>query len=384
MQTNILVGGSFHAPLLAKTLMSLGENFTIYTSATRNKFGIDAKNYQINFVPLIAAIIQRLTKINLSKFSEQEAILFDNLASLLMKRCDVLYGWAGYSLKSAQKAKLAGSKFVLERSCPHILFQENILEQEAEKLKIKYIPKSQSWINRSTAEYELADFIVVPSKYTYNSFIKHSYHANKIFIAELDHKISLPPAKTRQEKNDFVVGMLGGSLLRKGFIYLLAAWKKLNLPNAKLLLRASEHELKQSPIICEYLNTLNNVEIFSHYFNNINEFYQQCDVFCLPSVDEGFGMAVIEAMANSLPVIITENVGAKDLIVNQEFSFIIEPFNSDQIAEKIEFLYKNRGITSQLGDKAYKFVLAKENDKEIGEILYQKQIKLLYKLLKTI
>lgn len=378
MKTNILVGGSFHAALLADSLVHMGEDFTIYTSAPRSKFGLSATNYEIKFVPLVAAIIQRLSKIDLSHFSEQETLLFDNLSSLIMKPCDILYGWAGYSLKSAQKAKLNGSKFILERSCPHILFQENILQQESKKLKIKYIEKSKSWVNRSIAEYELADFIVVPSQYTYNSFIQHGYPPEKIFIAELDHKVSLPPAKQRQDKDDFVVGMLGGSLLRKGFIYLLQAWKKLNLPNAKLLLRVSENELKRSPIICNYLNTFNNIEVLSYYFNNINDFYQRCDIFCLPSVDEGFGMAVIEAMANSLPVIITENVGAKDLIVNQEFGFILEPFNSDKIAEKIEYFYKNRDAISDLGDKAYQFVVNREIDKQMGEITYQRKIKLLY------
>jgi glycosyltransferase involved in cell wall biosynthesis len=383
MKTNILVGGSFHAAILADSLVHIEEDFTIYTSAPRSKFGSSAINYEIKFVPLATTIIQRLIKINLSHFSEQETILFDILSSLIMKQCDILYGWAGYSLKSAQKAKLNGSKFILERSCPHILFQENILEQEAKKLKIKYIQKSKSWVNRSIAEYELADFIIVPSKYTYNSFIDNGYQPNKVFIAELDHKISLPVVKQKTDKNDFVVGMLGGSLLRKGFLYLLAAWKKLNLPNAKLLLRVSKQEIRRSPIICEYLNDMNNVEIISHYFSNINEFYQQCDVFCLPSIDEGFGMAVIEAMANSLPVIITENVGVKDLIINQEVGFIVEPFNSDKIAEKIEFFYKNRDAISYIGDQAYQFVVNRESDKRMEKITYQQKIKRLYELIKA-
>ncbi|WP_416672282.1 glycosyltransferase family 4 protein [Egbenema bharatensis] len=378
MKTNILVGGSFHASFLAQALLNIHEDFVIYTSAPRNKFGKNSNQYEIKFVPLVASIIQRITKFNLVKLSEQETILFDKMASILMRNCDVLYGWAGFSLISAEKVKKNGGKFILERSCPHVLFQEELLSIEAEKLKIGCTLRSRSWVQRSIDEYTLADFIVVPSSYTYNSFIERGIPSKKLCLVELDRKVTLPPQKYWQpEKKEFVVGMLGGSLLRKGFVYLLEAWNQLNLPNSRLILKASEKELRASPIVSNYLNKIKNLEIIS-YIKNINEFYQRCDVFCLPSVDEGFGMAAMEALANSLPVIITKNVGARDLIESQDVGFIVEPFNSEEIAEKINLFYENREIIEIMGRKAYQFTLDREAQKLKDGGTYNRKIAKLY------
>ena len=41
------------------------------------------------------------------------------------------------------------------------------------------------------------------------------------------------------------------------------------------------------------------------------------DVFVQPSIDEGFGMTVFEALSFGLPVVVTENVGANDLLNSQ-------------------------------------------------------------------
>ena len=379
MKTNILVGGVFHASFLAEALLNLENQFTIYTSAHPKKFGLNYREYDIKFIPLIASIIQKITKINLCNFSEKETLLFDYIASHLMEECDVLYGWATYSLNSAKKVKSKNGKFILERSCPHILFQENIIKQEAEKLKIKYQEKTNAWIERSIGEYELADFIVVPSQYTYNSFIDKGFSPTKILTVELDKKVLIPPEKKWINKKEFVVGMLGGSVLRKGFLYLLEAWKKLSLPNSKLLLKASEYQLRKSPVVSKYLDELNNVEVLP-YFNNINDFYSQCDIFCFPSVDDGFGMAVMEAIANSLPVIITDNVGSKDLFKNQDIGFIVEPYNSEQIAEKIDLFYRNRDLIHQKGNNSYQFTLERERNKDdINR--YQNKVKKMFELL---
>ena len=55
---------------------------------------------------------------------------------------------------------------------------------------------------------------------------------------------------------------------------------------------------------------------------NLREFYNQSSVFVLASVADGFAMVVLQAMACELPVIITENVGASELIEDGVNGFV--------------------------------------------------------------
>jgi len=80
--------------------------------------------------------------------------------------------------------------------------------------------------------------------------------------------------------------------------------------------------------------------------------YHQASVFVLASLADGFGMVVPEAMACGLPVIVTENVGAADLIQDGVNGFIVPVQSPEKIAEKLIFLKENPGMASQMGINA--------------------------------
>ena len=65
------------------------------------------------------------------------------------------------------------------------------------------------------------------------------------------------------------------------------------------------------------------------------------DIFAMPSMNDSFGMVVLEAMMAGLPVIITETVGARDLIESGNQGFVLpdDPSVSD-LSEKLSFLLK--------------------------------------------
>ena len=68
----------------------------------------------------------------------------------------------------------------------------------------------------------------------------------------------------------------------------------------------------------------------------LERFYRAADVFILLSAFDTFGMVVLEAMASGLPVIVSPNVGAKDLVTEGVNGFILPDFrNVDVAADKI-------------------------------------------------
>lgn len=90
----------------------------------------------------------------------------------------------------------------------------------------------------------------------------------------------------------------------------------------------------------------------------LNSFYRRSDIFVIPSYHEGFPRVIWESMANSLPVIATRVGGIPHYLADHENCLLIEPKNSDAIANAIEELIK----TPELADKITKNAFAVANE----------------------
>jgi glycosyltransferase involved in cell wall biosynthesis len=79
---------------------------------------------------------------------------------------------------------------------------------------------------------------------------------------------------------------------------------------------------------------------------------RRASVLVLPSVCDGFGMVVTEAMAQGLPVICSSNAGASQLIVGGENGFIVPPANPEQLSERIAWCIRNPRPLYAMGQNA--------------------------------
>ncbi len=84
-----------------------------------------------------------------------------------------------------------------------------------------------------------------------------------------------------------------------------------------------------------------NQVLFAGVTQKVEEYYMASDIFAMPSMNDSFGMVVLEAMMAGLPSIITETVGARDLIESGNQGFVLpdNPSVSD-MSEKLSFLLK--------------------------------------------
>ncbi len=60
-----------------------------------------------------------------------------------------------------------------------------------------------------------------------------------------------------------------------------------------------------------------------------------CDVFVLPSLHESFGIVQIEAMACGKPIIATYNGGSEEILISENYGYLVEPAKSKELADKI-------------------------------------------------
>ena len=373
MKITVLVGGKFHAFMLGRILEKLGYLNRIITTYPKFKLkNGKIPNSKIRSVILPSQVLKSLFGTDLPvRIKEHEAGYFGLVSALLLGKSDAVYGFAGYSLEGAKKIKKGNSLFVLDRACPHVECQEQLAREDGKKIQLKYDSHTKDWIKRCEEEYNLADKIVVPSDFTLKSFAERGVPADKLCKIPLMGKsrfLTSEEIDKRKKKDDVFRVCAMGSLFRKGTIYLLEAWNSLNLKNAELILRGSKEELSRSAVIKKEIEKLAGVKIVP-YFDDINDFYLMGDIFCFPSTDDGFGMALMEAMACKLPVITTENTGASEYVKNGENGFVVPARNSEMIAQKIEEFYSDKNKVKACGEKAYSRV-----KREFEGNVYEKEI----------
>ncbi len=349
MNVAISVVRPFHCGLMANALLKHVSAVDIYSSAPRKFFRRLDEKVRTHFVPAPVELLARFLPFSLPRDAFRYNIaLWDKLVTLALPsrapKIDVVVGLATGALAVGEQARRRGSRFVLDRACPFVDFQQKLVREETEKVGGAYEPEPDWFRERQIAEYEAADTILVPSQYT-----------ARTFPAELQPKLILAPLLGRARaagpiqlarNTPFTVGVLGGHPARKGYLYLLRAWQRLALPDARLLIRSSGDFLR-FPLLAELLKQNPSIEVIE-YVPDIGEFYRRCDLFVLPSMDDGFGMALFEAMANGVPTISTRNCGASELLTDGEDGLVIDAGSEDQLADAILRLYQDEPLRQAL------------------------------------
>ncbi|MDL1876475.1 glycosyltransferase family 4 protein [Cytophagia bacterium CHB2] len=77
--------------------------------------------------------------------------------------------------------------------------------------------------------------------------------------------------------------------------------------------------------------------------------FAEADVFVLPSYTEGFSMSVLEAMAHGLPVVVTPVGALPEVVVEGTNGIFVQPGNSDDLAEKLDMLVRDRTKARAMG-----------------------------------
>ena len=273
--------------------------------------------------------------------------MFDKWASKRVFKAKGFYGWSSMSLFTIKQLRKMGVPTFIDRGSVEIKAQKRILEDAFRNEGVKTNVIGEKLLNRIYEEENIVDFIVFPSSFPKASYLEAGFPESKLKTNGLGVDLKRFKPKIEYDSNKFRVMFMGLLSIRKGVHFLLRAWRKLGLKNAELVLVGTLEKYSRGIILNE-LRIANNV-VFLGGIDNPEVKYRECDVFILPSIEDGFGQVVIEAMACGLPVIITENVGAKDCVRSGVDGLIIEPFSVDSICESILFFYNNPDKIQEMG-----------------------------------
>ena len=370
MKVAVSVFGRFHAFYLAYQLHRRGyldRLITTYPKFEVVKYGIpksrtvSLRKYEAINRLWLAAPEKLRTRVDLD-FHLHE--WFDSSAEKHVPRAIDLYvGWSGFSERGLLRARAQGACTILRRGSAHIESQRDILREEYEKYGLYPRLPNARIVEKELREYEMADYISVPSTFAMRTFLSKGFPQTKLLKTSLGVELSEFQPQPKRDRV-FRVVFAGRLDLRKGVQYLLQAFAELKLRDAELWLIGSRFD-ELAPFLDKYRGSYIHIDHVPQA--QLRDHYSQCSVFVLPSIEDGFGIVLPQAMACGLPVVCTTNTAGEDLVTNGVEGFVIPVRDIAALKDKLLYLYENPDIRAEMGASALRRVATGLTWDDIGQ-----------------
>lgn len=146
----------------------------------------------------------------------------------------------------------------------------------------------------------------------------------------------------------------------KGIEYNLSALARLTgkYPEVKYLIIGDGPERGHLENLSRELGISKQVEFLGQLpHQQVMSYMAACDIFSLPSWQEGFGIVYLEAMAHGVPVIGCQGEGIEDFVEDSVTGYLVKPRDLDDLVNVLDNLLENPQIRTQIGTNARKHVL---------------------------
>ncbi len=139
---------------------------------------------------------------------------------------------------------------------------------------------------------------------------------------------------------------------RKGIHYLLYAAQKLGKEreNIKIVIVGSGQEMETYKHFIKTYQLEEYVLLLGRR-HDIPQILKSSDIFILPSLNEAFGLVLLEAMMAGLPIIATRSGGVPEIIEHQENGLLIPPQSEDAIVAAIKKLLTSPELCQKMSEK---------------------------------
>ncbi|MBC5833301.1 glycosyltransferase family 4 protein [Flavobacterium sp. F372] len=358
--------------------LALAESDLLFALVTEAYFPLDKKWFLsfANFFGLTSSLHKRYktglpsNKVIISKRAMFYQILFSftkNIKFDLKK---------GYVL--GEKAKALSQKnnvpIIAVNTCAYHAFLNNSVEPkilfqfhpQADFVKELFLeemqlnPKATKTLNQEyefslsnlelevlSREVKLATHFLCASSLTKKSLTFKGISEDKIKVIPYGVDTSKFTFSERKQSENFKVIFIGSLNQRKGITYLLDALAEMINVELTIVTRGIYDET----LIQNYNFPIHVVIDVPH--EKLQDELHKAHCFVLPSILEGFGQVILEAMATGIPVIATENTAAIDIIENEVDGFVTPIRDIQAIKESLEKLQSDFSFAQTMGKASY-------------------------------
>jgi glycosyltransferase involved in cell wall biosynthesis len=267
---------------------------------------------------------------------------------------DAVYGYEDGALLSFQEAKNRDMLCFYDLPIGHWRYVQSLFSEES-RLRPEWSPTligqfdSSAKLARKDQELSLADHIFVASSFTRKTLEEFPADLAPVSIIPYGFPLVSAP-KTYQAAQGRKLRLLfvGSLSQRKGIANLFEAIEGL------------EDQIELTLIGNKPVNNclvLNNAVKKHRWISGLPHdqvlaVMREHDVFVLPSLFEGFGLVITEAMSQGTPVITTERTCGPDIITHAENGWLVSAGSSEALRQQIEVILSDPSMIETVGEKA--------------------------------
>jgi glycosyltransferase involved in cell wall biosynthesis len=268
---------------------------------------------------------------------------FDQWVGRNLESCNFVHAMPGQALATFRAAARRGVRRVLNHASGPVRDMVRILEPEYERAGLRmldFLPYDEAYFAREDEEYALADFHCVASQLVADQLAARGIPRKRIWIVPYgaDDRIFRP--KGGRRPRDFCIAFAGQICLRKGMKTLLDALTQVGRPDWQVHFFGGD----SGETARDFASYRGTPQILLHGAVSQQELadgLRQCSVAVLPSLEDGFGLVVPQALNCGTPVIVSDHVGARDLITHHENGSIFRAGDAGWLADELLWWARN-------------------------------------------
>jgi glycosyltransferase involved in cell wall biosynthesis len=287
-------------------------------------------------------------------FAAADRLLSEKAGQVALSRGAPLIAYSYYADAAFRLMDGSGLPRVLFQVHPNGKYLRELFQKEIEKVpeakpSLMEETEMSSLFTHNDETFAMADAVICASSFTKHSLAAAGSQAPAHVVGygvDLDlfsARTDAPAAKP------LTVGFVGALSQRKGARYLLGALAALPKGSAKLIIytRTSvDRDLIRGfeDVDIEIRGGLSDAALAADL--------KGCDLVALPSIAEGFGLVILEAMACGVPVLCTTSTGGADFIVHRQNGLLILPGSTAAIEQELVWALSHRDELFAMGQAA--------------------------------
>ncbi len=269
----------------------------------------------------------------------------------LAGQIDIIHGWPTGSLETLKVAAALGIPTVLERPNANTRFAMEVVKEECDRLGVALPPDhehafDENKLNREEAEYKLATRLLCPSEFVVKTFVDKGYSREQLVrhIYGYDETVYYPSSDARDPGQGLTMIFVGVCAVRKGVHFALEAW--LDSPASKTgkFLIVGEFLPAYQEKLARML-AHPSVKVLGHR-NDVADLMRQSDIFVLPSIEEGFGLVVTEAMGCGCVPLASE--ACTEICSHMGTGMVHQIGDVRALSQQITLLHEDRALLQRL------------------------------------
>ena len=278
----------------------------------------------------------------------------------LVGQIDIIHTWPLGALQTLKTAARLGIPTVLERPNAHTRFAMEVVQKECDRLGVALPPDHEhafdaEKLDKEEAEYQLATRLLCPSDFVVKTFLDKGFTPNQLIrhTYGYDEKVYFPSAERRDPEGPLTMISVGVCAVRKGLHFALEAWLKSPASKNGTFLIAGEflpaYREKLAPMLAHP-----SVKVLGHR-NDVPELMRNADILVLPSIEEGFGLVVAEAMGSGCVPLVSE--ACTEICSHMKTGLMHRVGDVETLTRHITTLHEDRELLQKLRESALKAAL---------------------------